>query len=745
LACSSALPTPRAPVTYEMIDVGGGITLDVAIAGTGKTPMVLFHGYPETSWLWRSLIDPLLTDTSLKLIMPNQRGYNHSSKPKGISSYNISLLVADAVGLINVVAEGQKAHIVGHDWGGMMVAWCVAGLHPELISTLSILNSPHPAVFDYLIRHDPTQQLQSSYQLFFDTKAADRMMPALGFKNESWYHEEQDGAALKSAWQVAGSHDSALNWYRANIFAGRLNVKNFTPDMPTGLGNYTNMKVLVPTLVLWSSNDPYFDAQSNLLGLPSFVPKLTIKTRGYEGAGHWIAQEEPELVAMDIKAFISQVGPAPTPPVPPKPTIEEFTLVTEPIHLNPGQVHNQPVRPMPLPEWVVKKYANRRMGVVSFQLDVVRQENDKLVRVPLSEVYNHHTIQIMGTKSLTDLLHEAWKHKDPLGPPGQALSGVPKPHCGSADVVAAQNAAGKQPETEYWMGPVGGAEYRDADRDLSGSYRQMVKSPQAFLPIIHFINVKDKGGEKLAECPCTSARHINVANGTVDGVKPLAFHCQGQLLRERNRACSLDRYIGGYRCCENEVFVTEHPKTHGPKLTVYGQFTIRFSDITPWTFKAVHAMVDVTGHNAEYDVPKCKGKDCVHVVTHVADVWQGMQQPHLTLPWDHLELLTARGHQHVGGIGMELYNNRTGELLCKSQPRYGEGSEAGYLVGIPPCVWGSPPLRPPPQLQRGDLVRIVSRYDSTEEHLGVMGFWFMQVAIRSPFDAPMVASPIVHV
>merc|ERR1712083_618587 len=122
--------------------------------------------------------------------------------------------------------------------------------------------------------------------------------------------------------------------------------------------------------------------------------------------------------------------------------------------------------------------------------------------------------------------------------------------------------------------------------------------------------------------------------------------------------------------------------------------------------------------------------ECVHIATSMDKVYSegAAVDPDLLV-----ELITARGHQHVGGLGMEMYNERTGQLLCASKPRYGKGSAAGdefgYMVGVPPCVWGPPPMRPPPRLRAGDLLRTVSRYNSTEGHLGVMGFWFMQIAL----------------
>lgn len=300
LGCHGLL-SPESHVSYEMMNVGVGIELSVAIAGTGTTPMVMFHGFPECSWFWRGTIDTLLEDPSLKLFMPDMRGFNRSSAPQGIASYNISFLVADAVGLIKLVGGGNPVHVVGHDWGGMMVAWFVAGQYPEFVRTLTILNAPHPSVFDDLIRHDKIEQKTSSYQFYFDTVAANMMDTASFFTGSSWFDEETRDA-YKAAYRASGGPEPGLNWYRANIFGGRMNVRAFTKDMPTNFPSA--MIISAPTLVLWGMKDTAFDNEACLAGLHKFVPHLTIKTEGYENVSHWIAQEEPVKVARDILSFL---------------------------------------------------------------------------------------------------------------------------------------------------------------------------------------------------------------------------------------------------------------------------------------------------------------------------------------------------------------------------------------------------------------------------------------------------------
>jgi len=78
------------------------------------------------------------------------------------------------------------------------------------------------------------------------------------------------------------------------------------------------------------------------------------------------------------------------------------------------------------------------------------------------------------------------------------------------------------------------------------------------------------------------------------------------------------------------------------------------------------------------------------------------------------------GHLHVGGIDVTLYDDDTGEVICRSEAIYGNGTEAGnengYLIGMTPCSFLTPPVFP-----KNKKVRTVARYNNTEPHTGVMG------------------------
>src|SRR5258705_13986661 len=84
---------------------------------TGEGPLVvLLHGFPEFWYGWRRQIAPLAA-SGLRVVAPDQRGYNLSDKPAGIAAYCLDTLAGDVLGLADALGREQVA-VVGHDWGG---------------------------------------------------------------------------------------------------------------------------------------------------------------------------------------------------------------------------------------------------------------------------------------------------------------------------------------------------------------------------------------------------------------------------------------------------------------------------------------------------------------------------------------------------------------------------------------------------------------------------------------------------
>jgi pimeloyl-ACP methyl ester carboxylesterase len=116
----------------------GDVRLHYVEAGDGPL-IVLLHGFPEFWFGWRLQIAPLAA-AGFRVVAPDMRGYNLSSRPADVAAYSADRLAADVRGLIRE-RGAESALLVGHDWGGT-VAWATAMNHPEVVDRLAILNAP---------------------------------------------------------------------------------------------------------------------------------------------------------------------------------------------------------------------------------------------------------------------------------------------------------------------------------------------------------------------------------------------------------------------------------------------------------------------------------------------------------------------------------------------------------------------------------------------------------------------------
>ena len=80
-----------------------------------------------------------------RVLAPDQRGYSPRARPTGRRAYAAENLVGDVLALADA-ADAERFHVVGHDWGGA-VAWYCAMWHPDRLTTVTSLATPHPTAF----------------------------------------------------------------------------------------------------------------------------------------------------------------------------------------------------------------------------------------------------------------------------------------------------------------------------------------------------------------------------------------------------------------------------------------------------------------------------------------------------------------------------------------------------------------------------------------------------------------------
>ena len=256
---------------------GDGIRLHYVRAGSG--PLILFlHGNPRSWALWRAQLAEFGRDHLA--VAPDLRGWGRSGQPEAVEAYAMPHLLRDLQGLLSHLGR-KRCILVGHDWGGYL-AWVFAAAFPSRVERLVIVNGPHPAVFLREVATNPKQIAASQYERAYHAPGA---VCEGGCK---LYLADP----IKVPASVEGGRDLLTLELATHFFAG-LDVEPATPSLA----------VRVPTLVIWGMQDPYL-LPGLLDGLDDHVPDLTILR--VPDAGHWVVEEQPELVSQAIRRFIGR-------------------------------------------------------------------------------------------------------------------------------------------------------------------------------------------------------------------------------------------------------------------------------------------------------------------------------------------------------------------------------------------------------------------------------------------------------
>jgi pimeloyl-ACP methyl ester carboxylesterase len=272
-----------------------GLKLHTAVGGPEGGPLViLLHGFPDFWYSWRRII-PALTQAGLRVVVPDQRGYNLSGK-KG--PYDIFTLSDDIAHLIEACGR-QEAYIAGHDWGAA-VAWALGILYPEMVRKLAILNVPHPALMMSALQGGSLRQLLKSWYIFFfqipglpeallsgrDFAGLRRLLRGSA---KSGTFTAQELAWYEIAWAQPGALPAMIGWYRAIFRLG------FSPRRAE-----LAQKVGVPTLIQWGDRDVALEAALAVRSLEWCGQGRLVR---YPQATHWVHLDQPQEVGRELVEF----------------------------------------------------------------------------------------------------------------------------------------------------------------------------------------------------------------------------------------------------------------------------------------------------------------------------------------------------------------------------------------------------------------------------------------------------------
>ena len=140
--------------------------LDFAVRVEGDPagePVVLLHGFPQHAGSW-DRVWPELAGAGYRAVLLDQRGYSPGARPAGRRAYVLAEAATDVLALLDELGI-ERAHVVGHDWGGA-IGWRLAAAAPDRLLSLTSVSTPHPrALLRSMVTSD--QALRSWYMGFF--------------------------------------------------------------------------------------------------------------------------------------------------------------------------------------------------------------------------------------------------------------------------------------------------------------------------------------------------------------------------------------------------------------------------------------------------------------------------------------------------------------------------------------------------------------------------------------------------
>lgn len=294
----AVLPTYVEPTTYsdhrdqqQLLAVDNG---SVAYTDHGTGPaIVLLHGVPTSSWMYRQII-PDLQD-SARVITIDFLGFGSSDKPEGGDEiYGPAVQAARVQAVLDHLGVREHALLM-HDMGGL-VAWEMLRKQPETISHLVVLNTivsqtgfNHPDMNPGAF----TRQLVSTYSGQLTSAAImQNTFNSLGLKGE---HELSEAECFGYVAPMREGADSALYSFFTQIDDDMFSRLDNTRDALDGYNGQT--------IVLWGAKDDVLTVEQ----VPILQKALSIPAENihiYEDTAHFVAEERPDDVVREVKALL---------------------------------------------------------------------------------------------------------------------------------------------------------------------------------------------------------------------------------------------------------------------------------------------------------------------------------------------------------------------------------------------------------------------------------------------------------
>lgn len=253
-------------------------------AGPEGAPVaVCVHGWPSSSWMWRSTLDALAA-SGVRAVAPDLAGYGESPVDRpGTWAHHVEALGR----FVDAVSPEAPVALVLHDWGGLIgLRWACE--NPARVSALVISGTTFFADETW---HDFAQALRTPEHGETVVRGFDRTGFGAVLRGIS---TGMDDAALDEYFRAFATDEgrlAQLDLYRSGEFA----------ELEPYAGRLAALGV--PALIVWGAGDPFLPVAN----AKRFHAELPASELLVLEAGHFVVDDEPEAFAAAAAGFLGRV------------------------------------------------------------------------------------------------------------------------------------------------------------------------------------------------------------------------------------------------------------------------------------------------------------------------------------------------------------------------------------------------------------------------------------------------------
>ena len=264
-----------------------GTKLHYLTAGSGP-PLLLLHGYAETSSMWRALL-PEVAERFL-VVAPDLPGIGDSAIPAdGLDMQTAAIRMHSLARSLGI----EKASVVGHDIG-LMVAYAYAAQFPDEVEKLVVMDAFLPGVGDWdTIYNDPG---------YWHFRFHGATPEALVRGRERIYFEYLWNDLAANKWKSIPEADR-VSYADAYSEPGRMRAGwayfDSFPKTARDFAKLAETKLSIPVLAIGGDK-----SLGEFLGRQMKLAASNVTAVMVEESGHWLLEEQPDQTIRALTAFL---------------------------------------------------------------------------------------------------------------------------------------------------------------------------------------------------------------------------------------------------------------------------------------------------------------------------------------------------------------------------------------------------------------------------------------------------------